>query len=306
VTIDLRRLTTFLAVADAEGIGLAAHRLGCAQSAVSKRVQQLERELGVALLQRGSTGVRLTPAGQSLAERLRPAIASIEATVERARHRAARLDGTITLAAFPYMLEQIGHLLAELRSQHPELYVVVHPVDFANQLRELREGRADAALLTWTPQDPALELQRLSSHPTYVILSDRHHLANRASLRFDDIADETWPAPQPDAPPAWADQMYMTARRGRRPTLTQEAPGGPDELWPLVASGRAISTIPDYLAPLTNRITGITAIPLEDGDPLVITVARRRENPSPRQLQALFESAARIDAGLAGHGNLAG
>jgi LysR family transcriptional regulator, hca operon transcriptional activator len=89
MSVELRHLQTFLAVADAGGIALGARRLGQAQSAVSRRVRQLEHELGVALLVRGRTGTELTPAGHALAERGRPAVAAVEASVERARRRAA-------------------------------------------------------------------------------------------------------------------------------------------------------------------------------------------------------------------------
>ena len=294
--IELEHLKTFLAVADAGGIGLGARRLGLAQSAVSDRIGRLERELGVTLMTRQRTGVRLTRAGSALADMVRPAVGAVEACVEDARRRAGLCSGTLTLGVFSYMLEQIGELLAALRRDPPGLDVQLRQVDFASQLLDLREARIDSAVLTWEPNDPGLELQRLSSHPTYVMLSDQHPLATQLSVRFEQIAGEPWPGLPPDVPQAWADQMYMTARRGRRPPVTPEAPRNPDELVPIIASGRAISTIPDYLAPLARQIDGITAVPLEDGDPLVLILARRREKPTPPLLAALFATAATIHA----------
>jgi DNA-binding transcriptional LysR family regulator len=294
VSIELRHLTSFLTVADAGGISPAAERLGHAQSAVSQRVRQLERTLGVTLLVRSPAGTELTPAGRALAQHAGAAVAAVEASFESARRRAARPTGTIMLGAFSYMVEPVGKLLGELHRTDPGIEVTVREVDFVTQLADLRNGLVDAALLTFEAAGPGFELQALSAHPLAVVLTAGHRLARRSSLRFDDIADEPWPTPPPGAPPAWVDQMFMTARRGRRPPLTPETVRNPDELWPLVLAGRSICVVPDYLMPLVRAVDGLTAISLEDVDPLVLTLTRCTERPAPPAVSRLFTAAARI------------
>jgi DNA-binding transcriptional LysR family regulator len=69
VVLDLRRLRYFMAVATAESFSRAADELHVAQSAVSRQVGLLERELGVRLLERTTHDVELTEAGRHLLER---------------------------------------------------------------------------------------------------------------------------------------------------------------------------------------------------------------------------------------------
>ncbi|MDF1505850.1 LysR family transcriptional regulator, partial [Roseisolibacter sp. H3M3-2] len=69
--MELRHLRYFVAVAEEANVSRAAERLLVAQSALSRQLQDLERELGAPLFERLSRGVRLTPAGEALLERAR-------------------------------------------------------------------------------------------------------------------------------------------------------------------------------------------------------------------------------------------
>lgn len=71
-------LRAFLAVAQAGSVREAAARLRLAQSAVSRRIQQMEQQLGVVLLERGARGVTLTPAGEILLHHAREASQQVE------------------------------------------------------------------------------------------------------------------------------------------------------------------------------------------------------------------------------------
>lgn len=84
---DLRAIETFLAVCEARGIGLAARRIGLTQPAVSQTIRRLETDLGVKLFDRRQRPLRLTPAGQALAERGRELLAAAETIVTAVRTR---------------------------------------------------------------------------------------------------------------------------------------------------------------------------------------------------------------------------
>ena len=92
---DLRQLRTFVALAEELSFTRAAERLFVGQQAVSKSVRQLERELGVELVERTTHDVRLTAAGAALLEAGRPALAAAEEAFAAAREAGHGLTGTI-------------------------------------------------------------------------------------------------------------------------------------------------------------------------------------------------------------------
>jgi DNA-binding transcriptional LysR family regulator len=286
--IEFPHLRAFLAVAQAEGVGSGARRLGAPQSAVSARIASLETLLSRQLFVRHRAGVDLTPAGAALARALPPAVAAIDDAIDRARTPTRELS----LAVFPYMLEPLNNLLSDLRDRQPEIRAHICVVDFTTQLDVLHCGRADAALLTFTPSDPTLELQPLSRHRTYVIVSVGHRLAALPTVTFDDIAQEPWPTLPPGCPVEFADFYYMTARRGGRPPLIPEKVTTPDDVVTLVAAGQIIATVPDYLVTTARAVPGVTVIPFVDSDPFVLTLARRRLAHRSPAVEWLFEIAA--------------
>src|SRR5918911_4249309 len=94
---DLRQLRAFLTVAEQLSFTRAAELLHLTQQTVSKTVQDLERELGVELLERTTREVRLTAAGAALLEAGPAALTAVEGAFARAREVGAGLSGTITV-----------------------------------------------------------------------------------------------------------------------------------------------------------------------------------------------------------------
>src|SRR3954470_2683017 len=135
---ELRQLRTFVAVAEELSFTRAAQRLHLAQQAVSKSVAQLERELGVELLERTTREVRLTGAGAALLKAGRPVLEAADAAFARAREVGGGLSGTVRVGVSP----------------------AVGPADRAEVVRVLREGAPDlsVSVLELRPGDmlPAL------------------------------------------------------------------------------------------------------------------------------------------------------
>lgn len=149
--LETRELAYFLAVADELHFGRAAARLGIAQPALSKAVRQLERRLGVTLLERTSRAVTLTEAGRVLSREARVALRAVSAAALRTQ-RAASPEPRLILAMKPG--GDAGLLPAILAAYEREPAVLPVEVVFeADPARLLREGQADAALLYAPPDD---------------------------------------------------------------------------------------------------------------------------------------------------------
>jgi DNA-binding transcriptional LysR family regulator len=85
MSVGLKHLRGFVAVAEERSFSAAARRMLLSQQSLSRIVQQLERELGTTLLERTTRSVRLTPAGQVLLDSARRSLAAVDATFDAAR-----------------------------------------------------------------------------------------------------------------------------------------------------------------------------------------------------------------------------
>lgn len=199
--MELRQLRYFVAVARQRHFTRAAETLGLAQPALSQQIRLLEREVGVALLDRGGRQVRPTPAGEALlvrAERILVEVAS--ATAELAEFAGAR-RGRVIVGALPSLAEhQLPTLVAAFHARHPGIELVLREERTANLLALLAGGEVDLALLHQpaTPGDAPPEgrgptappLEPLFTEELVAVVAPGHRLAGRAELPIAALRDE--------------------------------------------------------------------------------------------------------------------
>jgi DNA-binding transcriptional LysR family regulator len=246
--LETRELAYFLAVADELHFGRAAARLGIAQPALSKTVRQLERRLGVSLLERSSRAVTLTEAGKVLRREAQVALAAVSAAALRTQRAGAR-DPRLVLAMKPG--GDAGLLPAIVAAYEREPAMLPLDVVFgADPARMLREGRADAALLYAPPDETdRLDTETLLTEAPVAVLPASHPLAQRASLRMADLAGENLHK-KPDDPAA----MKSLA-----------------ELMHLIALGRTVAVLPRVLTrPLRDDLV---TVPVTDIPPVALLLA---------------------------------
>jgi DNA-binding transcriptional LysR family regulator len=122
--LTLGQLRTFLAVASTGSVRAAAEQLVVTQPAVSAALAAVRKQVGVALVMRDGRGLRLTPAGEALAERARAALALLDEAVAAARGEADPARGRLRLASVTTAGEHLAPpLLASFLSDHPEVAV---------------------------------------------------------------------------------------------------------------------------------------------------------------------------------------
>ncbi|MFF5402760.1 transcriptional regulator CynR [Streptomyces misionensis] len=139
MTLELRHLRYLLAVAEHGNFTRAAEDLHISQPTLSQQVRQLERTLGIQLLDRTGRTVRLTDAGEAYAHHARGALHQL-AAAERAVHDVRDLSrGQLRLAVTPtFTAYLVGPLTAELHGRHPGITLTV---------RETTQDRIEAGLL---------------------------------------------------------------------------------------------------------------------------------------------------------------
>jgi DNA-binding transcriptional LysR family regulator len=146
--LDVTRLRVLVAVARHGSVTAAARALNYAQPSVSHHIARLEAETGTQLLERVGRGIRLTEAGQLLAERAEEIIGRLDsAEAELAAHVGLR-QGRVRLAAFPSALGTlVPAATARLAAETPDIEFMLTEAEPPEALRMLRAGYVDVAVV---------------------------------------------------------------------------------------------------------------------------------------------------------------
>ncbi|MGI8632288.1 MAG: LysR family transcriptional regulator, partial [Solirubrobacterales bacterium] len=135
MSVELRHLRYFLAVADELHFGRAAERVGVAQPAISQQIQRLEAEVGAELFRRSRREVRLTPAGEVLRGYARRGLEEIEDGAERARRAAAGEIGHLRIGFIETAATAVVPLaVRRLRAERPEVQLTLRELGVDAQL----------------------------------------------------------------------------------------------------------------------------------------------------------------------------
>ena len=193
---DLRQLRTFVALAEELSFTRAAERLFVGQQAVSKSVRQLERELGVELVERTTHDVRLTAAGAALLEASRPALAAADAAFAAAREAGRGMTGTIRVGVSPAVSPLDRQEVVDvLRRGAPDVSVSLLEVRPRDVRRLLRARELDLVLARTSDAAPDVDSAALRPTPAVLCVPTGHRLAGADAVALAQLDGErllTW------------------------------------------------------------------------------------------------------------------
>src|SRR4051795_5079818 len=250
--LDVNRLRVIDAVARTGSVTAAAKELHYSQPSVTHHLARLEAETGAKLLQRVGRGIRLTPAGQLLADRAAEILGRIDAAGAELSAHVGLNAGRVRLAGFASANGSlVPAALATLASRHPRLEISVtdtHPVD---ALELLRTGRVEVAIVfrydETEPEPPGVRLHHLLDDPLYLLSAGRRR-------RLAALHDATWIA---GCERCRTHLLSLCADEGFAPQIGYVS----DDMvvmQALVAAGLGVTTMPG-LALRVHRTKGIVA-----------------------------------------------
>lgn len=230
----------FLTLARAGSFSAAARMLHVDHTTVARRIDALEKDLGVKLVERLAREVTLTDTGRKLAamgDPVEEAMADIARTAAGAK---TDLAGVVHISAPPSLAAMVlAPKLTELRCQYPDIDIVLSgEKGFAN----LNRREADIALRLSRPQSPGLVARKLRAIPFFFYAS---HTYERQEEEWDFIAyDETY-----DTLPQ---QAWLLERLGSRRVILRSSDAGAQAQ--AAASGLGVAVLPDYLGDSDPRL----------------------------------------------------
>lgn len=186
---DLTSLELFVTVAEEANLTRAARRAHLAVSAISKRMGELEAQVGTPLLQRHARGVSLTPAGQALLHYSRQVLRTLQGMTDELAEYAGGVKGHIRLHAVASALIQFlpEELDAFLRS-YPQIRIDLEEHTGPAVVRAVAEGNADLGIIAARTAAPGLEIYPYREDRLVLVVPAGHPLARRRAVALADAA----------------------------------------------------------------------------------------------------------------------
>jgi DNA-binding transcriptional LysR family regulator len=225
--MELRHLRYFVAVGDEQHYGRAASRLGVAQPALSRQIQDLEEELGFTLFERLPRGVRLSAAGMLFLEDARRVLQEVNEAAERAGRVARGRSGTLRVG-FTESASWRGVVpesFRRFRELHPDADLELQPAASLEQLAALRSGRLDAGFIFNMPKgDSDFDQLPVATQQIELAVPKGHPLTKLKKLHLRALSETkfVW-FPRRESPALYDRLMHACFRGGlSSPRIVQE------------------------------------------------------------------------------------
>jgi DNA-binding transcriptional LysR family regulator len=282
--MELRHLRYFVAVGEDQHYGRASRRLGVAQPALSRQIQDLEKEIGFKLFDRMPRGVRLSAAGELFMADARRILQEVgEATASAARVARGQ-SGTLRIG---FAENASWHGIApdsfrRFRQQQADVDLQLQPAASLEQLDAIRSGRLDAGFVNFMPKaDADLDQLTVGRQQVELALPKRHPLTRLKKLRLRDLTDAPFIWFPRRASPTFYDRLMHECYRGglKSPRIVQE---GLNEatILSLVSTGLGVGWVlgsARWRCPQTVAILPVVDLNM----PVPLALAWRRDNTSP-------------------------
>lgn len=186
--LDTRQLEAFIAVMSTGSMTGAAKALGKSQPVVTRLIQELEQEIGFALLHRN--GPRIAPTEQGIAffAQAELFLSGLRTISERARHISEQTVGAIEIASIPSIAASIlPHALAALPSEMLPNHVHLQTMASENVVQAVVARTADLGIVSLPVDNSGVELHWVGEVPCVAVVSQDSDLAGRESLAPADL-----------------------------------------------------------------------------------------------------------------------
>jgi len=284
--LRLRDLDTFMAVAASGGMRKAAEHLHLSQPAVSKAINDLEDTLGVRLFDRSRRGVEPTVYGRTLLKHGRMLFDGLSQAVGEIEYQSDPSGGALSIGCSETISAGLAAaLIAGLWKRQPRLVFNVEsgdaPVLLLHFLRE-RTCELVIARPYGGRVDPDLDVVPLFRERMSVVVGAGHRHAKRRKISLNELADDPWILSRnellPDSPIVAAfDRAGIDLPRNR------VVSGSLNLRYGLLASGRAVTVVPDSLLRFGPNREALKLLPLElplwDQHTSIITLKGRTLSP---------------------------
>ena len=276
-------MRAFLAVADERHFGRAAASLNLTQPALTLRIQVLEKELGIQLLQRNAREVRLTPAGEALLEHAKTLVQEEDRTLRAMKDHVAGLAGRLRISYLTLWDAGLpANIIAEFRRCYPGIKLEMTTGYSQMNVDRLTAREVDFAFVGMAIGEyEGIAMRPLDRHEIVVVMPPSHHLAQMMSVPIKCLRGEPMISTSAgvNTPLVMATITWLTKGTGERPNILREEP--PDQMAAALArSGNACALMTEHRAILAAA-DGLVYRRLTPAPLIEYGAAYLQENRSP-------------------------
>ncbi|WP_405979878.1 LysR family transcriptional regulator [Streptomyces sp. NBC_00158] len=242
--MERHEIEAFLTLAEELHFRRTSERLGLAQGRVSQTIKKLERRIGVALFERTSRRVALTPVGRQLRDDLLPVREQLRRAVDRATAAGRGFTGVLCVGySSPMVAETLLRAGDAFRSRYPDCEVEIHEVQLSDPFGPMRGGRVHLQVSELPVEEPDFTVgPLLRREPRVLMVPAAHPFARRASVSVEDLAQARLLAVSgDDVPQHWLDHHYPRRTPAGRPVPHAPAVTYWTELLSLIGRGKGVS-----------------------------------------------------------------
>ena len=278
---EIRFLQAAVVLAEELNFSRAAERLHIDQSTLSKRIHELEDQLGLRLFVRNHHDVQLTEACRHFVEEAQASILHAERAVTSATAAERGTDEILNIGRSSYT---DPYLVATLLSIHLPLFPHLKLKLWSNYSHELARqvtsGRLDMALVAAVAETPRLSMRALAESSMYIALQEENHLAGQKELHLEEMRDCAWILPAPHVNPfLYATIQTVASEKGVMAADVHHVMTA-EEATELILTYKGVAFLTRHGASRISR-DGITMRPLaEERIRLVTSLAARADNKS--------------------------
>jgi len=280
--MELRQLRAFVEVATSGHFGRAAERLHVTQPALTQRIQALEGELGLQLLERNAREVRLTPAGAVLLPHAMRLVQAEDQGLRALKSYSAGMVGRLRLA-YPSVgdVATAGVIIAEYRRRFPAVDVETMSGSSGANLKLVQDHAADAAVVFISSGRPeGIETRTLRREEIILALGSDHPLAKMERVPVKALRGVPFAMPPSAGNPDLIGDVrrWLVRHMGEELNVVAEQP---NELTieAVARSGSLAILVVRRVFPIPKA--GIAYRPMSPAPLIELAVAYRRDDPSP-------------------------
>ena len=275
MNVSLRQLRVFQSVAQTRNFSRTGDAIGLTQPAVSRAIAELERELGLRLLDRTTREVELTEAGRSLAARLDRALDELDAMLADVAALADADGGKVRVASSPTLSAYLmPGCIAACARQAPRVRFLLLDRIQQHVLEAVRGGEVDFGVVVEPPAVDDLHCEVILHDPFVLVTPARHRLARGAGVRWKALDGE----PMVLLEPSSGSRRYVDdalARHGAVCKVEQEL-AHPTTVFQMVEAGIGLTVMPGLAVP-PGGLPGLAVRPLLPRLERTVMLVRRRE-----------------------------
>ncbi|MCA9124520.1 MAG: LysR family transcriptional regulator [Planctomycetaceae bacterium] len=198
--MEMRHLRTFVIAAELQSFTRAAEALGLTQAAISQHVAALEKDLAMALFDRGPRSVTLTDTGRRVYEHARTILKLVDDIHQEAGQSQSEVSGTIRIACSTVPSEWLlPELLVKFREIYPEVRESVSVSDSTAAIHAVESGAAEVGLVGELPRAANLCAKSIAQDELTLVVAPDHEFARRKGIKPGDLRGQPLIVREPDS-----------------------------------------------------------------------------------------------------------